>query len=273
MSARRSLRRHLWAPLAVGAAATVAALLLAGPPAQQAKAAPALTPQAAVGFQTTDKLVLTVNLPAGKDRPDGKLRVELVGPDGKVLDSGEQAGAARRRPDYPPLRAAFAQGGGRQGDAPLHLRQGEDGNAAGQGAAGQGPRDGAERRPGVLRRQPRPPSAARSTASSRSPRPCRCPAATVDGAARRQGRQGRHASTRARPATTASPTSEFKVPDAAGRRLQAARSPPSPTSARRSWSATCKVKTTPKVLLVTDKPLYQPGQLMHIRALALRPST
>ena len=31
-----------------------------------------------------------------------------------------------------------------------------------------------------------------------------------------------------------------------------------------------KVKTAPKVLLVTDKPLYQPGQLMHIRALALQ---
>jgi uncharacterized protein YfaS (alpha-2-macroglobulin family) len=32
-----------------------------------------------------------------------------------------------------------------------------------------------------------------------------------------------------------------------------------------------KVKTGAKVLLVTDKPLYQPGQLMHIRALTLRP--
>jgi hypothetical protein len=32
-----------------------------------------------------------------------------------------------------------------------------------------------------------------------------------------------------------------------------------------------KVKSEGKILLVTDKPLYQPGQLMHIRALALRP--
>jgi hypothetical protein len=32
-----------------------------------------------------------------------------------------------------------------------------------------------------------------------------------------------------------------------------------------------QVKSEAKVLLVTDKPLYQPGQLMHIRALALRP--
>src|SRR5262249_20073142 len=32
-----------------------------------------------------------------------------------------------------------------------------------------------------------------------------------------------------------------------------------------------RVKSEAKVLLVTDKPLYQPGQLIHIRALALRP--
>ena len=30
-----------------------------------------------------------------------------------------------------------------------------------------------------------------------------------------------------------------------------------------------KVKGEPKVLLVTDKPLYQPGQTIHLRALAL----
>jgi hypothetical protein len=32
-----------------------------------------------------------------------------------------------------------------------------------------------------------------------------------------------------------------------------------------------QVKAGAKILLVTDKPLYQPGQVMHIRALALRP--
>jgi 5-hydroxyisourate hydrolase-like protein (transthyretin family) len=33
---------------------------------------------------------------------------------------------------------------------------------------------------------------------------------------------------------------------------------------------TVKVKTSPRVLLTSDKPLYQPGQTMHLRALALR---
>ena len=52
---------------------------------------PALTPEAAAGFQTTDKLVLTVNLPAAdKTQPADTLRVELIDPDGKVIDSGEQ---------------------------------------------------------------------------------------------------------------------------------------------------------------------------------------
>jgi 5-hydroxyisourate hydrolase-like protein (transthyretin family) len=32
-----------------------------------------------------------------------------------------------------------------------------------------------------------------------------------------------------------------------------------------------RIKSEPKILLVTDKPLYQPGQLIHIRAMALRP--
>jgi hypothetical protein len=32
-----------------------------------------------------------------------------------------------------------------------------------------------------------------------------------------------------------------------------------------------QIKSEAKILLVTDKPLYQPGQVMHIRALALRP--
>src|SRR5262249_18069838 len=31
-----------------------------------------------------------------------------------------------------------------------------------------------------------------------------------------------------------------------------------------------KVKADPKILLVTDKPLYQPGQVIHLRALSLQ---
>jgi len=34
---------------------------------------------------------------------------------------------------------------------------------------------------------------------------------------------------------------------------------------------TVQLKAEPKILLVSDKPLYQPGQIIHLRALALRP--
>ena len=60
MSARRSGYCIVWAPLAVGAVAVVA-LLLAAAPGSEVKAAAPLTPEGVVGFQTTDKLVLTVN--------------------------------------------------------------------------------------------------------------------------------------------------------------------------------------------------------------------
>ncbi len=91
MFARRFPRPTLWAPVAVGAAAAVAALLLAAPPGAEPNATPPLTPACAAGFQTTDKLVLTVNLPAAdQPRPAAPLRVELIGADGKLLDSGEQ---------------------------------------------------------------------------------------------------------------------------------------------------------------------------------------
>ena len=137
-ASRRSPWYYPWAPLGIGALtfAAVVALLLAGPPAQQAQAAPALTPQAAVGYQTTDKLVLTVNLPrAEKPQPADTLRVELVAADGKVLDERRAQSAARRRTHLPPFRAGVAEGRRRQVDAALHLRRREDGNAAGQGAA------------------------------------------------------------------------------------------------------------------------------------------
>ncbi|HEV3448382.1 MAG TPA: MG2 domain-containing protein [Gemmataceae bacterium] len=43
------------------------------------------------------------------------------------------------------------------------------------------------------------------------------------------------------------------------------------TLGQQKLERTVQVKTGAKILLVTDKPLYQPGQVMHIRALSLRP--
>jgi uncharacterized protein YfaS (alpha-2-macroglobulin family) len=76
-----------WVPLGFVTAlvAGVVALLMATHPAQQAQGA-ASSLQAAAGFQDKDKFLLTVNLPAVADgRTEGKLTLELLAADGEVL--------------------------------------------------------------------------------------------------------------------------------------------------------------------------------------------
>src|SRR5205085_10995162 len=86
MAVPRPVRRYLlWAPLGlatVAAAVVVTLSLVEAPQGPQAQAAP---PEATAGFQTTEKLVLTVTLPAADRRAAGALSVELVGADGQVL--------------------------------------------------------------------------------------------------------------------------------------------------------------------------------------------
>ena len=180
-ASRRSPWYYPWAPLGIGAltVAAVVALLLAGPPGPAGPGRRRRSrPQAAAGFQTTDKLILTVNLPARREaQPADTLRVELIDPDGKVLDSATSAGPARRRPHRPPLRAGLAEAAGRQGDAALHASASEKIETpldkvllvkAHETALSAAARSSSP--------APPPPSAARSTASSPSPRPCRWPA-------------------------------------------------------------------------------------------------
>ena len=83
---RRFLWYCMWLPLVVAAGvipALVAVLLLGSSPAE-AKAA--ITAENTAGFQTTDKLVITVNLPAEKRA--GKLKVEVVDADGTASSAG-----------------------------------------------------------------------------------------------------------------------------------------------------------------------------------------
>src|SRR6266446_3998462 len=88
-------RRYRWyflcLPLivAVGLVPALIALLLLGPTSPEAHGA-GLTAKDAAGFQTTEKLVVTVNLPAQQKKLSGTLRVELVGPDDKVLPEAER---------------------------------------------------------------------------------------------------------------------------------------------------------------------------------------
>ena len=264
-ASRRSRSYYLWAPLGIGVAvaAAVVVLFVAGPPAQQAQAAAPLTPQAAVGFQTTEQLVLTVNLPAAdKPQPAGTLRVELLDADGKLLDSGEQPAQAG---DSKRFELLSPKGPADKGDAAAcSFGKDKNGNAlAGEGVAGQGTRDprlsgGQEFYAG----RPPPPSAARSTASSpftRKPIPL---AASViiqltgkDGKAIPvyEGKTGPDGVAEAQFNTPAVPAGSYKMQVVTKSAL-----------GEEKLERDVTVKTAPRVLLVTDKPLYQPGQLIHI---------
>src|SRR5947208_16080226 len=91
MQGPRRLRWYFpWLPigLAAAVAALAAFLFLAAPPGVSRAEGATLSERHAVGYQTTDKLILAFNLPSDVD-PDnaGPLVVELVDPDGKVVDS------------------------------------------------------------------------------------------------------------------------------------------------------------------------------------------
>ncbi len=265
MPARRSRRYYLWAPLAVSAAA-VAVLLLAGPPIPQAQAA-ALTPEAAAGFQTTDKLVLTIQLPPSqKPQPADKLRVELIGPDGKVLDSGEQqvqpgdAPTTHRfellSPKTPAekvtLRCTF---GKEKMETPLDkvllVKAHETALSGGQEFYAGAPASLRCEVHGVKSFTETVPLAASVAVQIIG----------KDGKAISlyEGKTGRDGVVEARFDTPNLPAGSYKMQVLTKSDL-----------GEEKLERDVQIKTAPRVLLVTDKPLYQPGQLMHLRALALQ---
>jgi hypothetical protein len=83
--------RFPWAPvaLAIGIGACIVALMLVQPSARLT-AAP-ITPQTPAGFQTTEKLILTVNLPAAKTKKSGTLTVELLNNKGEIIQDEQQS--------------------------------------------------------------------------------------------------------------------------------------------------------------------------------------
>ena len=264
MAAPRFPRPILWAPVAVGAAAAVAALLLAAPPGAEPKAAPPLTPGCAIGFQTTDKIVLTVNLPAtAKTSTADRLRVELIDPDGKVIDSGEQqaqAGESKRfellSPKTPAdkvtLRCAFGKD---RMETPLDkvllVKAHETALSGGQEFYAGAPAALRCEVHGVKSFTETIPLAAsvaiQLTGKDGKPIPVYDGKTGADGVAEAQ----------------------FTTPDlpAGSYKMQVVTKS---ALGEEKLERDVTVKTAPRVLLVTDKPLYQPGQLMHLRALALQ---
>jgi hypothetical protein len=249
-----------------GCAAALVALFLVGTTTPPAQAAP-LAPEAAAGFQTTEKLILTVNLPGSPKNTKGTLRVELIGRDDKVLAQDERTVEAtdeatthrfelaspKVAADQITLRCRF---GKEETTLPLSkvllakahetvLTSGQEFFAGSQAA---------------LRCQVQGVKSATETVP--------LPGAAVE--VRLQPKQG-EAITLFSGKTGAEGVAAvpFKVPalPAGSYKLSVVTKS---DFGEEKLERDVKVKTAPKVLLVTDKPLYQPGQLMHLRALALQ---
>jgi hypothetical protein len=259
-----------WVPLllAAGVAVAVVALLLVGPGGPQAQAAPP-EPKATAGFQTTERLALTVTLPAvSGDVAKGALKVELLDPEGKILAEKEeeaQPGAedTSHRFEFPAIKVAADKitvrcrfAGQKPVMVPLAAillaKAHETALSAGQEffAGSQA----------ALRCDIHGVKSVRETV----PLPGASVAITLrDG----KGKVVGDGSGKAGNDGVASV--QFKVPEVPPGTYKMEIVTKS-TLGEEKLERDVKVKTVPRVLLVTDKPLYQPGQRMHLRALALQ---
>jgi hypothetical protein len=259
----------VWLPLvlAAGILPVLVALVLLGPTPPEAHAA-GLTAKDTAGFQTTDKLIVTVNLPAREKKLTGALRVELVGPEDTILAEASREVTAKddassQRFEFPSpkipahkinLRCRFAD------EAPVEVplsqvllvKAHETTLASGQEFY------------------------AGSTAT------LRCEVHGVKSLTETVPLAGSTVEVKLRDKDgKATPVYSGKV-GADGVAAVEFKVPALPSGQYKMEVATksdlgeeklereVKVKSAPKVLLVTDKPLYQPGQIMHIRALALQ---
>jgi hypothetical protein len=253
--------------VAAGIIPALAAILLLAPTPPEAHAA-GLTAKDTAGFQTTDKLIVTINLPARAKKLTGALKIELIGPDDKILAEASREvtasdDAVSQRFEFPSpkipankinLRCQFANEDAVE--VPLSqvllVKAHETTLASGQEFyAGS---------TATLRCEVH----GVKTLTETIP----LPGASVE--IKLRDKDGKATSVYSGKADAAGVAAvEFKVP-------------PLPNGSYKMEIATksdlgeeklerdVKLKSAPKVLLVTDKPLYQPGQVMHIRALALQ---
>jgi hypothetical protein len=256
----------------------VAAIVLAavgyallGPPAtQQTAEAATLSPESAAVYQTKDHLLVTINV----SNPDGKsvqglLQVELLDPEGKVVaravERVQQAeivagyGFKLSLPQLPADKLKLRYGFDKQEkfEAPLTevlLAKAHETSLASSQELYAG--SVAAIRCGV--------HGFRSYTES-------VPLAGAEVEIQLKAADGKviplH---RGKTASNGIAQAEFPVPAVPPGKytLQVAtRSPLGEEKLERE----VQVKAEPRVMLVTDKPLYQPGQTMHLRALSLRP--
>ncbi len=265
----RSPWYYPWAPLGIGAAvfAAVGVLLLAGPPVQQAHAAPALTPAGRRRLPDHRQARLD-GQPSRRPRaqPADRLRVELIDPDGKIIDSGEQQAQPGDAPtayrfelmspklpaDKVTLRCTF---GKEKMETPLDrvllVKAHETALSGGQEFYAGAPASLRCEVHGVKSFTETVPLAAsvsiQLAGKDGKPIPLF------------QGKTGPDGVAEARFDTPTLPAGSYKMQVVTKSDL-----------GEEKLERDVRIKTAPRVLLVTDKPLYQPGQLMHLRALALQ---
>jgi hypothetical protein len=253
-------------PLALAAlTAALVGLMLVAPPGQQAQGAdPA--PQATAGFQSIRGVVVTVNLPGGK-RVERPLSVELVGPRGKVLarlkrtvERTSTASTHRFNFPNPKLPAGQVRVRCSFGDRPAEVALSKillvkahetsltaspelfAGSQAALRCAVHGVRSATETVP--------------------------LPGADVKVQLRGRGDKV-YPLYRGKAGADGAAAVTFRVPELPAGSYKLEVSTKSALGEEK-LARDVKVKTSAKVLLTSDKPLYQPGQKMHLRALALR---
>jgi 5-hydroxyisourate hydrolase-like protein (transthyretin family) len=262
-----------WLPLALAVAiiASLLGVLLLGPATQPARGGPP-TPEVTAGFQTTERLTLTVHLPAlDKGRQRGTLLVELIDPEGKILDEArkdvelmEEATSQRFEFAAPKLAADKVtircrldkQEHQVELNKILLVKAHETSLTAGKEFfAGSTAALRCDVHGVKSLRQTVPLAGAAVTVHLKDKDGKTFPVyegkADADGVA----------------------NIAFQVPDkipAGSYKLEVATRS---TLGAEKLQQDVKIKSSPRVLLVTDKPLYQPGQRMHLRALALQAFT
>jgi hypothetical protein len=262
-----------WLPLALAGVvcAGLAGVFLLGPATPTVHGEPP-APEVTAGFQTTERLTLTVHLPAlDKGRQRGTLVVELIGPEDKILDDASkeveltEAATSQRFEFAAPKVAADKVTIRCRFDKKEHkvelqkillvkahetsLTAGKEffaGSAAGLRCEVHGVKS---------MTQTVPLAGAAVTVHLKDKAGKTYPVyegkAGADGVA----------------------NIEFQVPEkipAGSYKLAVATKS---TLGEEKLEQDVTIKSAPRVLLVTDKPLYQPGQLIHIRALALQAFT
>ncbi len=259
-----------WLPLALAVALLVGqvGVFLLGPATQPAHGGPPAL-EVTAGFQTTERLLLTVNLPAhDKGGSRGPLIVELVDPDGKVLDSARNDTVGNQ--ETRTYRFEFAQPKlaadcvmvrcrlkEQQHEVELKkillVKAHETSLSVGKEFfAGSAAELRCEVHGVKSMTQTVPLAGAAVTVQLKAPDGKTFP--IYDG----------------KTGTDGITNVQFQVPEQAPAGSYKLLVTTKSTLGEEKLEQEVKIKSAPRVLLVTDKPLYQPGQRMRIRALALQ---